>query len=104
MSTERQRAVRKHLSAMFPRIPYGDAEAIRAHALRQHMRDLSPPAAVWLAAIAHIRHAHTEYDALRDEGYEQEEARFFVVDETNAVLDGWGSVRLLTSEETESDP
>ena len=103
MSTERQRSVGRHLSAMFPRIPYGDAEAIRAHALRQHMRELTPAAAVWLAAIAHIRHAYTEYDALRDEGYELEEARFFVVEDTNVVLGRWGSMRQLSSEETEGE-
>lgn len=103
MSTERQRRIAKILTETLPRVPFIDAEAIRLHAGSRHLRELSPQAALWLAAIAHIRHAHTAYDALRDEGYGKEEARFFVVDETNAVLDRWGSTRHLSSEPEEED-
>ncbi|WP_185985018.1 DUF2293 domain-containing protein [Aureimonas mangrovi] len=97
-ATGRRRAIDRALTALLPRVPYLDAEAIRAATGRRHMRELSVDAALWLATLAHIRHAHTEYDALRDEGYGREEARFFVVEEVNAVLDRWGAGRRLVSE------
>jgi hypothetical protein len=97
-ATGRRRAIDKALTALLPRVPYLDAEAIRETAGRRHMRELSVDVALWLATLAHIRHAHTEYDALRDEGYERDDARFFVVDEVNAVLDRWGAGRRLVSE------
>ncbi len=62
------------------------------------MRDLPTASALWLATLAHVRHQHTDYDDLRDEGYDRDEALFFVIDEVNAVLDRWGATRRLTSE------
>lgn len=103
MATERHRAIAKLLTATIPRAPFIDAEAIRAAAAARHMRSLSPGAALWLAAIAHIRHAHTDYDALMDEGYDRDAARFFVLDEINAVLDRWGSTRRLEPDADEDE-
>lgn len=103
MATERQKAVARELTRLIPRVPFLDAEAIREAARSRHMRDLSPASAVWLATLAHVRHQHTEYDALRDEGYERDEARFFVVDAVNEVLDGWGATRRLVSEADDED-
>lgn len=61
-----------------------------------------PPAiAVWLAAIAHIRHEHTDYEKLLGEGYDRDSARFFVVDQTNEVLTRWRATRLLDPDEDE---
>ncbi len=101
MTTGRQRAIGKALTTLLPRVPYLDAEAIRAAAGSRHMRDLSTEAAVWLATLAHVRHEHTDYDALRDEGYERDEARFFVLDAVNETLDRWGCARRLVSTENE---
>ncbi|MFD2237385.1 DUF2293 domain-containing protein [Aureimonas populi] len=98
MTTQRQKAVARALTATIPRAPYFDAQAIRSAAGARHMRGLSPEAALWLATLAHIRHRYTDYDTLRDEGYERDEARFFVLDEVNAVLDRWGATRQLVSE------
>ena len=39
----------------------------------------------------------TEYDDLLRQGYDEESARHFVADEIEAVLDGWGVARRLTS-------
>ena len=103
MATRRRTAIAEALTRLLPRVPYLDAEAIRAAAGARHMRDLSTGAAVWLAALAHIRHAHTDYDELRDEGYERDEARYFVLDDTNRTLERWGSVRRLQSVE-DDDP
>ena len=43
--------------------------------------------------VSYIRHRLTEYDRLLDEGYDQESARFFVLEEINGVLAEWGSPR-----------
>lgn len=104
MATERQRAIARLLTATIPRVPFIDAEAVRAAAAARHMRSLSPGAALWLAIVAHIRHAHTDYDALMEDGYDRDAARFFVVDEINAVLDRWGSARRLEPAADEDEP
>ena len=98
MPTERQKSIARQLTLLIPRAPYIDAEAIRDAAGSRHMRDLPTASALWLATLAHVRHQHTVYDDLRDEGYDRDEALFFVIDEVNAVLDRWGATRRLTSE------
>ncbi len=99
-ATGRRRAISKALTALLPMAPYADTERIRADAGALHLKTLPPPVAVWLAAIAHIRHQHTEYDRLMDEeGYDRESARFFVIDETNRVLTRWRATRLLDADD-----
>ncbi|MBN9075275.1 MAG: hypothetical protein BGN87_17825 [Rhizobiales bacterium 65-79] len=99
--TSRQRAVGKALSALLPMAPYADTEPIREAALSAKFRTLPPTIAVWLATIAHIRHEHTAYDRLLAEGYDRDSARFFVVDEINAVLTNWRATRLLDPNDEE---
>ena len=94
-STGRRRAIAKALTALLPMAPYSDIEAIRADAGAKHMKTLPPGIAVWLATVAHIRHQHTDYDRLLDEGYDRDAARYFVVDAINAVLTRWRATRLL---------
>ena len=74
--TNRQRSINKALTLLLPAVPYSDSEPIRAAAGAPHMKTLPPPIAVWLAAVAHVRHQHTDYDALRDEGYDRSERGF----------------------------
>lgn len=93
--TGRRRAIARALTALLPLAPYADMEKIRADAGAAHMKTLPPTLAVWLAAVAHIRHAHTDYDRLLAEGYDRDSARFFVIAETNAVLTRWRATRLL---------
>jgi hypothetical protein len=93
--TGRQRAIAKALTALLPIAPYSDIEAIREAALARKMRELPPSIAVWIATVAHVRHVHTQYDELLDEGYDRDAARHFVVDEINAVLTGWRATRLV---------
>ncbi|MEE2952327.1 MAG: DUF2293 domain-containing protein [Pseudomonadota bacterium] len=104
MATERQRRLRRALTALIPRAPFIDAEAIREAARSRHMRSLSPESAIWLSTVAHIRHQHTDYDELMDDGYDKDAARFFVLDDTNAVLDDWGATRRLDPEALDEDP
>jgi hypothetical protein len=97
--TNRQRSINKALTLLLPAVPYSDSEPIRAAAGAPHMKTLPPPIAVWLAAVAHVRHQHTDYDALRDEGYDKESARFFVLDAINRKLTEWRATRLLDPDE-----
>jgi hypothetical protein len=99
--TNRQRDVAKALTALLPLAPYADMEKIREIALAKKLKTLPPSVAVWLATITHVRHEHTDYDALLAEGYDRDAARFFVVEEINAVLTRWRATRLLEPEESE---
>jgi hypothetical protein len=99
--TSRQRAIGKALSALLPMAPYADTEPIREAALAAKFKMLPPSIAVWLATIAHVRHEHTAYDRLLAEGYDREAARFFLVDEINAVLTRWRATRLLDPDDEE---
>jgi hypothetical protein len=102
MTTGRQRAIAKALTALLPLAPYADTEAIRTDATRVHMKTLPPGIAIWLATVAHVRHQHTDYEKLLDEGYDRDSARFFVVDQINTVLTRWRATRLLDPDEDES--
>lgn len=93
--TSRQRAIAKALTALLPMAPYIDIEKIREDSLRATYRSLPPSIATWLATVAHIRHEHTDYDALLDDGYDRDAARHFVVDEINEVLTTWRASRML---------
>lgn len=97
--TRRQKQMRKQLRQLAPRIPYADSEPVIDAALAGHLRHLPPSIALWQALSAHVRHAHTDYDALLEEGYDRDAARFFVVDDMNAVLTDWGSAARVTADE-----
>jgi hypothetical protein len=103
VATERQKAIARALTLTIPGAPFLDAEAIREAARARHLRQLGPKTALWLAAVAHIRHVHTDYDALLDEGYGRDAARFFVLDAINEVLDRWGATRLLDPNATDEE-
>ena len=99
--TQRQRAIAKALTALLPLAPYIDTETIRAEAYRPHLKSLPPSTAVWLATVAHVRHAHTEYERLLAEGYDRDSARFFVIGAINDVLTRWRATRLLDADDEE---
>ena len=100
--TGKRRALAKSLTALLPMAPYADIEAIRAEAGARHMKALPPSIAVWLATVAHVRHQHTDYDRLMDEGYDRDSARFFVVDAINETLTRWRATRLLDVDDDET--
>ena len=64
MSTHRQRAIAKALTLLLPIAPFADTEKIRVDANAKHLKTLPPTIAVWLATVAHVRHAHSDYEAL----------------------------------------
>ncbi len=95
MATERQKAIARGLTLLIPGAPWADAEPIRQAAAGRQLKTLPPSVALWLSTVAHIRHVHTDYDALLAEGYDQPSARHFVVDQINEVLTTWRATRLL---------
>ncbi|WP_299811924.1 DUF2293 domain-containing protein [uncultured Roseibium sp.] len=101
--TKRQKEMRKVLRALLPRVPMSDAEAILTIALAGHLRHLPPSIALWQATTSHVRHEHTDYDALLDDGYERDAARYFVVGEMNDLLRDWGCNREVQSEDSAAE-
>ena len=97
-NSPRQRAIRRNLQTLIPAAPYADFAAIFDAAKARHMRELAPADAAFLTRIAHIRHRHTEYDELRDDGYDAESARHFVLNDINAILTEWGSTRFVNAD------
>jgi len=96
----RRDAVESAIRILAPRIPRHEFEAVTDHALGSRgLHTASPEAAAWLSLTAYIRHRLTDYDNLLEEGYDQESARFFVLDDMNAVLEEWGSPRRVVDEE-----
>jgi hypothetical protein len=86
------------LRRLAPDIPAHEFGAVVDHAVDS--RGLSrayPETAAWLSLVAYVRHVFTDYDDLLAQGYDADSARFFVADEIEAVLDGWGVRRRLTS-------
>ena len=89
----------KALTLLIPGAPFIDAEAIRTRAAMSQYKRLPASTSVWLVAVAYIRHVHTDYDALLEEGYDQESARHFVLDPINVVLTQWRATRFLDPDE-----
>lgn len=99
LSTKRQKEIAKAVTLLIPGAPYIDAEAIRTLAAKRQYKLLPASTSVWLAAVAHIRHVHTDYDALLDEGYDLDSARHFVLEPINEKLTEWRAARFLTPDE-----
>lgn len=99
MTTNRQKALAKELGILIPSAPFSDCEPIKAAASSPHMKRLPLSIAVWLATVAHIRHRYTDYDLLRDEGYDKDSARFFVLEAINDKLTEWRATRFLSADE-----
>ena len=96
----RREAVEGAVRVLAPRVPRHEFEAVVDHALMSAgLRTAAPENAAWLSIVTYIRHRLTEYDRLLDEGYDQDSARFFVLDELNGVLEQWDSPRRVSGEE-----
>ena len=98
MSTRAE--IARALRVLAPRIPAHEFEAVLDHARDSPgLRVAAPETAAWLSLVAYARHVFTDYDALLQEHYDQESARFFVASELAAVLRGWGVRRPLTPQD-----
>ena len=92
----RRAALEAAVRALAPRIGKHEIEAVVDHALDSAgLRGAAPEAAAWLSLVSYVRHVFTEYDALRDQGYDEESARYFVAAAIETVLDEWGVRRRL---------
>ena len=88
------------LRRLAPQIPEHEFGAVTDHALDScGLRNAAPEEAAWLSLVAYVRHVFTDYDALRDQDYDEDSARFFVAEEIQAVLQGWGVRRRLVAED-----
>jgi len=94
--TEVEAALR-HLA---PRIPLHEFAAVVDRAMDSRgLRVASPENAAWLSLVAYARHMLTDYDDLLAQGYDQDSARFFIADDLQEVLTGWGVRRSLNRDE-----
>ena len=96
--TARVKELTKQLRQLCPQMPLADFTPVLEGAAARHLRHLPPSIALWQALGAHVRHAHTEYDTLLEEGYDRDAARFFVVDAMNAKLAEWGCAERVSGE------
>ena len=99
LSTKLQRDIAKTLTTLAPGIPFADAEVVKSNAASRHLRSYPPGISVWLSLVAHVRHQHTEYDALLFDGYDLQSARYFVLNDINRVLTSWRATRLVEDAE-----
>jgi hypothetical protein len=98
----RRESIEAALRRLAPAIPDHECSAIVDHAMDSRgLRTASPETAAWLSMVAYIRHQLTEYDELLSQGYDAESARFFVLEEINAVLDAWKVRRQIDGQEGE---
>ncbi|KLK93495.1 hypothetical protein AA309_09310 [Microvirga vignae] len=96
----RREAIEGAVRVLAPRIPKHEFESVMDHALGSRgLHTASPETAAWLSITSYIRHRLTDYDNLLDEGYDVESARFFVLDDMNAILEEWGSPRRVLAED-----
>jgi hypothetical protein len=91
--TRRNQELRNALRRLAPLIRFADSEPVLERAAKLTRANLSANAALWLALVAHVRHRFTDYDALLDDGYERDAARYFVVEATEEVLKEWGCTK-----------
>ncbi|PVE25365.1 DUF2293 domain-containing protein [Microvirga sp. KLBC 81] len=96
----RREAIEGAIRVLAPRIPKHEFESVMDHALGSRgLHTASPETAAWLSITSYIRHRLTDYDNLLDEGYDVDSARFFVLDDMNAILEEWGSPRRVLAED-----
>ena len=95
----RRAAIEAALRHLAPRIPKHEFGAVVDHALDSiGLQTASVKTAAWLSLVTYVRHVLTEYDALLAENYDVDSARFYVLDDINEVLEGWGVRRRLGDE------
>ena len=99
MKTRAKKSIKKALRELLPLITLADFELIETIANKGHLRHLPPTIAAWQATTTHIRHNHTDYDQLLNDGYDEESARHFVLNSINEKLEEWGSAKQISEEE-----
>lgn len=98
----RIREVRRTLKLMVPNASLSDFEKILEIAARAHLRHLPSPILAWRSLTSHIRHNHTDYDALLEDGYDIESAKHFVLESMNETLESWGATKRIEIDEIDT--
>lgn len=89
--THRRAAIALALAVLAPLIPRYDREAVLDLAEDSPgLRHASPQAAAWLALTSHVRHTHSDYDQMLDDGYDTDSARHFCAQAMIDTLVSWG--------------
>ncbi len=86
-----------HIRRLYPGCPESEAFEIAAHACLEHSGRVGrtadakrfDPEMIALAARAHVRHVHTDYDRLLGSGWERHKARDRVVPKVDRLLESW---------------
>ncbi|EMD92491.1 hypothetical protein COCC4DRAFT_58047 [Bipolaris maydis ATCC 48331] len=84
------------MEKQFPHMPQDEQETVLRHGFKKYSgrvgRTNSIPLSrkVLLAVIAHVRHRHTEYDTLLDQGIDREDARKSTRKGIERLLQKWG--------------
>lgn len=102
-STSRIADLQAEIRRLAPDLPRHELMSILDHAVDSRgLATAKAPTAAWLSMVAYARHAHTDYDTLLDSGYDVEAARFFILDDLNAVLADWGCTRKVSGDEPDA--
>ena len=86
----KSKEVKRRLRELIPQATMEDFLAIEEIADKGHLRHLPPSIRAWQAITTQIRHTHTDYDSMLEDGYDQDSAMHFVLDDINAKLLEWG--------------
>lgn len=98
--TGRREAIAAALRRLAPGLPAFEASVVIDRALDSRgLATAYPEEAAWLALVAYVRHEHTDYDELLEDGYDADSARYFVRDGINAALEAWGTRRRVSGDE-----
>jgi len=96
----RRHEIEQALRRLAPRLPSHEFGSVVDHALDSPgLSTAAPESAAWLSLVAYVRHVMTDYDDMLNDGFDRDSARFFVADETEAVLRDWGVKRKLNAED-----
>jgi len=96
----RRAAIHAALRRLAPALPAREAEVVLDHAVDSPgLRKAKPETAGWLSLVAYVRHVHSDYDALLEEGYDPEAARHFALPAMRETLAAWGVRRQITGDE-----
>lgn len=100
MPPTRRSAIEYCLRRLAPEMPLADFVLVVENGLdAPGLKRARPEHAAWLALVAHVRHAYTDYDAMLEEGYDVDSARFFCLPAMNEMLAEWGSPRRVRADE-----
>lgn len=97
--TRRVKEITQQLRLLCPFMPMADFNPVMEMASARHLRHLPPSIALWQAIGAYVRHAHTEYESLLEDGLDRDAARYFILGDMNEVLEGWGCARKIDNKE-----